>query len=287
MCPLHFGCFGRYDLTRSEQRRSSRVVGVPALKIGIQLASLRQPFKQALLTANRLGAQAVEIDARRELKPVELTQSALRQIRKTFEDLNLRVSAVRYQTRRGYDVADALEDRVAGTKSAMKMAQMLGSAVVVNQVGRVPQKTDSPEWNLLVQALTDIGNYGQHYGALLAAETGTESGADLARLLAAIPQGTIGVDLNPGNLIVNDHSPLEVVETVGDAILHVHASDGVRDLARGRGIEVPLGRGSADYPALLGALEERNYRGYFTIQRTGAEDPVFESGQAVNYLRSL
>ena len=260
---------------------------MPALKIGIQLASLRQPFKQALLTANRLGAQAVEIDARREVKPVELTQSALRQIRKTFEDLNLRVSAVRYQTRRGYDVADALEDRVAGTKSAMKMAQMLGANVVVNQVGRVPEKADSPEWNLLVQALTDIGNHGQHYGALLAAETGTESGSDLARLLAAIPRGTIGVDLNPGNLIVNGHSPLEVVETVGDAILHVHASDGVRDLARGRGIEVPLGRGSADYPALLGALEERNYRGYFTIQRTGAEDPVFESGQAINYLRSL
>jgi L-ribulose-5-phosphate 3-epimerase len=58
-------------------------------------------------------------------------------------------------------------------------------------------------------------------------------------------------------------------------------------LARGRGLEVPLGRGSVDYPALLGALEERGYRGYFTIQRDTASDPETEIGQAVKYLRSL
>ena len=260
---------------------------MPALKIGLQLASLRQPLKQALMTANRLGAQAVEIDARRELKPADLSATAARQMRKLLEDLNLRVSAVRFQTRRGYDVAEDLEARVLGTKSAMRMAQTLGASVVVNQVGRVPESAESREWTLMVEALTDLGNFGQHYGALLAAETGTEGGSDLARLLDAVPRGLIGIDLNPGNLIVNGFSPLEVVETVGDNVLHVHASDGVRDLARGRGVEVPLGRGAADYPALLGALEERNYRGYFTVQRTGAEDPAFEIGQSMKYLQSL
>jgi L-ribulose-5-phosphate 3-epimerase len=50
---------------------------------------------------------------------------------------------------------------------------------------------------------------------------------------------------------------------------------------------VPLGRGSADFPELLAMLEERGYRGYLTIQREGAEDPLFEIGQAVKYLRSL
>ncbi len=43
------------------------------------------------------------------------------------------------------------------------------------------------------------------------------------------------------------------------------------NLARGRGLDVPLGRGSVDYPALLGSLEERGYRGYFTIQRDATE----------------
>ncbi len=95
------------------------------------------------------------------------------------------------------------------------------------------------------------------------------------------------MDLDPGRLIINDYSPLKAVEVLGGEILHVHARDGVRDLARGRGLEVPLGRGSADFPALLGALEERHYRGYFTIAREDAENPEFEIGHAVQYLNNL
>ena len=35
-----------------------------------------------------------------------------------------------------------------------------------------------------------------------------------------------------------------------------------------------LGRGSVDFPALFGALEEHGYRGYVTIERTSPDDPV-------------
>jgi len=37
----------------------------------------------------------------------------------------------------------------------------------------------------------------------------------------------------------------------------------------------------------MGLLEEREYRGYFTIERENASDPVLEVGQAVQYLRNL
>ena len=50
------------------------------VKVGIQLASLRQPFKKALHTAARLGADAVEIDARTELRPSELSQTGARSL---------------------------------------------------------------------------------------------------------------------------------------------------------------------------------------------------------------
>ena len=59
------------------------------------------------------------------------------------------------------------------------------------------------------------------------------------------------------------------------------------DLARGRGLEVALGRGSADFPALMGALENFNYRGYFTIARDDADDPQLEIGAAVKYLAQV
>lgn len=260
---------------------------MPHLKIAVQLSSLRMPLRKALVAAARMGASGVEIDARGELRPQELTQTGLRELRRLLEDHGLRVSAVGFRTRRGYDNPEEIDRRVAATKAAMKFAADLRAPVVVNQVGHVPAEPEGRAWETLRQSLGDLSAYGQHVGAVLAAQTGTEPGADLARLIQALPESGIGVDFDPGNLIINGFSSLEAVEALGAFILHVHARDATRDLARGRGLEVPLGRGTADFPALLGALEDYQYRGFFTIVREASENPEFEIAQAVKYLRNL
>ena len=257
------------------------------IRVGVQLASLRLPLKQGLLTAARMGAEAVEIDGRNEVKADELSRTGVRQVRKMLEDLNLRVSAVAYRTRRGYDVADDLDRRVKATQQALKLAYELGSNVVVNHIGRVPADKSSPGWNNMLQALSDIGRYGQRVGASLAAETGTEGGEVLASLIAALPPGSLGVDLHPANLIINGHSPVEAARALAEHVIHVHATDGTRDLAHGRGLEVQLGRGLAEFPELLGILEEHQYRGFITIERRQSENAVAEIADAVKYLKSL
>ena len=258
-----------------------------ALNLGIQLRSLRLPFKKALHTAAELGAGGVEIDARRELRPSEISHSGIRHLRKMLDDLNLPVVAIGFRTQRGYNVEADLDRRVEATKAAMQMAYDLGAPVVVNHVGRVPAEPEGPEWHLLVDALCDLGRYGERVGVTLAARTGSENGAELRRLLDALPPATPAVDIDPGNLAANGHSAVDAVDILGPAILHVHARDGTHDLALGRGVEVPLGRGSVDWTALLGALEEHDYRGYFTIERETADDPISEVAQAVQYLRAL
>jgi sugar phosphate isomerase/epimerase len=257
------------------------------IKVGVQLASLRLPLKQGLLTAARMQADAVEIDLRSDLPTGELSRSGVRQLRKMLDDLNLRISAASFRTRRGYYVLDDLDRRVEATKQAMSLAYDLGASVVVNHVGRIPPETDEVAWNTLLQSLTDIGRHGQRVGATLAAETATESGEEMSRLIKALPTGSIGVDLNPGLLVLNGHSPREAAAALADHVLHVHATDATRDVAQGRGFEVPLGRGSVDYSEILGILEERQYRGYLTIERRDSDDPVFEIAQAVKYLKSL
>lgn len=265
------------------------------LKIGIQTASLRLPIRKALQTAAELGVDAVEIDARNELQPGAVSQTGLRQFRKLLDDFNLKVSAIGFQTRRGYDVEEDLDRRVAATKQAMQLAHGLGAGVVINQVGPVPpvltdeesDDDDRRRWRLLVQVLTDLAHFGQHAGALLAAETGTETGEDLARLLAVCPEGLIAVNLDPANLIINDFSPAEAIAALGPNIAHVHINDAVADRSRGRGLEVPIGRGMADFPNLFALLEEHDYRGYLTIRRNESDDPVFEVSQAVRFLRNL
>jgi sugar phosphate isomerase/epimerase len=260
---------------------------MPQLKVGIHLPSLRVPLRQAISLAGKFGADAVEIDARSQLKPGELTQTGLRQFRKMLDDNRLRVCAIAFPTRRGYNDLDQLDARVAGTKEAMQMAGALGASVVVNHVGFIPPEPSGPDWDLLVQVLTDLGRHAQRVGAFLTAQTGTVGGEALSKLIAALPDGSIGVDLDPGLLIVNGHDVQAAVDSLAPHIMHVHATDGARDSARGRGLEVPLGRGSVDYPALLGALEERGYRGAFTVRRDSSPDPEVEIGRAVQFLRSL
>jgi sugar phosphate isomerase/epimerase len=257
------------------------------IRIGVQLASLRLPFAQAAKVARQLNAEAVEIDARGELNPSALSGTGRRQIRKLLDDLQLKVAAVSFRTRRGYNVKEDLEQRVEATRDAMRLAFDLGASLVVNQIGRVPDKPEGESWRLLIEVLSDLGREGQRVGALLAAETGSEEGTALAELVRALPAGALAIDLNPGNLIVNGFSAAAAVRALAPHVFHVHATDAVRDLARGRGVNVPLGTGAADYPDLLSVLEEQRYPGYLTLERPAAANPQLELAQDMEFLRGL
>jgi sugar phosphate isomerase/epimerase len=135
--------------------------------------------------------------------------------------------------------------------------------------------------------MTALGNYGERIGARVALQTADVSPRDLQRLTIALPQHSVGVDLQPSGLIKGGHSPAEAVETLGLHVLHVHACDAVRDLATREAVEVELGRGSADIPDLLGRLTEFNYRGWVTIERRETSDPIPDIENAVQFLRSL
>lgn len=260
---------------------------MPELKIGLQLSCLKLPFRKSLEAAAQMGVHAVELDARTHVPVREMTDTGLRQIRKMLDDLNLRVCALGFQTRNGYNVTDRLQERIDATKRVMDLAYKLGASVVVNQIGRIPPENEGTDWNTLIEVLHDLGQHAHHSGAFLAAETGSEDSSRLRALLDAAPEGAFGITLNPGNLIINSFSARESVERLGPDIMYVRAKDGVRDLALGRGLEVPLGRGTADFPELIGMLEEFSYRGYFTVARDQADNPVSETAMAVEFLRNI
>ncbi len=257
------------------------------LKIGVSLSSFNLPLRQAIDAAARLGVAGVEIDARGELRPSTMTGTAVRQLRKLLADANLRVCSVSFITRRGYNELDQLDRRIAATKDAMRMAYELGAKVVVNRVGHVPAQPEGTSWELLVETLSDLGRHSDRVGATLAARTGSEDGAALARLIDALREGGVGVDFDPGGLIVHGFSPRESLAALGSHVMQMRARDGVRDMAQGRGLETPLGRGTADFPTLAGMLEDFAYRGYWTIERQQAADPLAEIGSAVQFLRNL
>jgi sugar phosphate isomerase/epimerase len=153
-------------------------------------------------------------------------------------------------------------------------------------VGPLPQP-EARERGTLVEALTALAGQGSRWGVLLAAQCPTALPDEINALLAQLPEGLVGVDLNPADVIRGGGSPADFVSALGRHVTHVYANDAVRGFGGGAAIEAPLGRGSADLPQLLAALEEYDYRGWATVQRRNSPRPVEECGDAVAYLRAL
>jgi sugar phosphate isomerase/epimerase len=139
----------------------------------------------------------------------------------------------------------------------------------------------------MLEVLADLGRYGQKCGAFLAAETGAQPGEELAALIQSLPPGSINIDFNPANLIINGHSCPAAMRALAPHVVHFQATDATRDVAQGRGFEVPLGQGTAELPELLALLEEQQYRGYLTISRHNTRSPVEDIKQAMMFLRNL
>lgn len=260
---------------------------VDTSRLAIPAVSLSRDLRTALRRARDLGIAAVELDARGGLAADQLTQTGLRQIRKWLGDEGIVVSAVTFRTRGGYADTDRLEGRIAATKQALELAHSLGARVVLNHVGDIPPKADGPLWQLLVDVLTDIGLWGQRVGATLCAEVGRASPADLARLIAGVPEGSISCDLVTGAAIVHGQDPIAAIEMLGRHIESVHATDAVAGAFAGRGRAVVLGTGQVDLPAVFAALEERGYRGWIGLEPVEERTAREELAAAIDYVRAI
>ncbi|QEF99060.1 Xylose isomerase-like TIM barrel [Stieleria maiorica] len=255
------------------------------LNLAIRIDSLGLPLKRALDVAAQMGIRSVELNARREIHPESLTDTGLRHLKKLLDERNLSVASLRFQTRRGYDNPQDLQRRIEATKAAMKLAYKLGSAAVINSIGFVPDDENDPRYEALEAVLSDLGRYGAKVGAFLAAETGAETGESLATLLEKDEDGFVAVALNPGRLIVNRHGVTEAVKALKERIQVVCATDGVLDLAAGRGLHVPIGEGTADFPQIFATLEDVGFRGPCIVGREDSSLPELQQG--VQYLGNL
>jgi sugar phosphate isomerase/epimerase len=256
-------------------------------RISVPAALLARDLRRALRTARDLGVHGVELDARHGLDPAQVSQTGLRQIRKWLGDEGVVVSAISFRTRGGYADADRLEGRIAATKDALRLAGSLGAGLVLNHVGDIPPETSGPSWRLLIDVLTDLSGFGEHVGATLGAEAGRAAPADLARLIAALPEGALACDLVTGALVVHGHDPAAAVETLGSHVASVHATDAVAGAFAGRGRAVILGTGAVDFPAVFAALEERAYRGWIGIEPVDERDARTELTDAIAHLAAL
>ncbi|MCH2610911.1 MAG: sugar phosphate isomerase/epimerase [Pirellulales bacterium] len=257
------------------------------IRTSVCLANITHDLRRGLKSAASMGAEAVEIDARVHLNMKEMSDTAVRHIKKLLSDFDLKVSSLAFNTRHGYDISEGLDQRISATCDAMLLAYRLGSKVVSNHIGVIPSNEDSPRWQTLVESLNDLGRFGDTAGSSLCARTTSDDGKLMRALLETMPEGTAGIDFDPGRLMMNGKSPSETIDSLGPFVRHVRIKDAMRDIAKGQGLETTFGEGAVDFDQIFGVLEKEHYNGYFTVDREEIEMPVPEIKRTIEALKRI
>ena len=248
------------------------------------------PLRRSLPELHKLGVAGLEIDAVGELAPAQLSQTGRRELRHLLRSYDLALCAVACPLRRGLAVAENQEARLEYLRQALRLSWDLGAKLVVIQPGPLPPEEpdpNDPRWPILTEALTSLARHAERTGAVLALETGLESGPVLSKFLAGFDTGGLAANLNPGNLLVHGHEPYAAAQALRGKIVHVHAKDARTASASGGAQEVPLGHGDIDWLQMLGTLEDVEYRGYLTVERTPGNNPLAEAKAAVEFLKRI
>jgi sugar phosphate isomerase/epimerase len=261
------------------------------LKIGICLESLGLPLRPGLMEVVRLRVPGVQVDAAGDLGPNKLSQTGRREFRHLLRSMDLELTAIGCPLRRGLDSAEDQQPRIEHVKRVMTLAFDLGPRVVVIQAGRVPdeaeEKAAAPRAGCLAEALQALGTHGDRTGVVLALETGLESGSVLRDYLNRFDSGSLQVNYDPANMLMNGFDPIESLRELRGKVRHVHAKDARVTGASRTAREVPLGSGDIDWMQLLGTLEEVEYRGWLTIERESSDNRLADAAAAVAFLRQL
>lgn len=245
------------------------------------------PLRRSLPELRKLDVAGVELEAVGDLAPAQLSDTGRRELRHLFRSYDLELTALACPLRRGLAVPENQEARLDYLRQALSMSWDLGAKIVVIEPGPITYDDKDPRKIILNEALTALGRHGERVGATLALETGLNEGETLAKFLDALGVGGLGANLNPGNLLIHGHDPYAAARTLRHRIVHIHAKDARIASASGSALEVPLGHGDIDWLQMIATLEEIEYRGYVTIEKTPGANPLVEAKAAVEFLKRL
>lgn len=240
--------------------------------LAIRLESFGVPLAQAVVLAGQTGAAAITFDAVGELAPHRLSQTGRREIRHLLSSRGLRLAAIGFPTRFGYDDVTRLDDRRQGTCAALKFAFELGAPLVINQLGKVPDSLETVPAQAMIDALRRIAEEGDRVGAHLSVRAGSQAPEKLSDFLKAISPYGLFVHLEPAALMVNGHPPADAARMLLDRVGSVQAKDAMRSLQHAAGFrELPVGRGEVDWKELRATLAEIDFRGPVIIEQEVGE----------------
>ncbi|WP_144554870.1 sugar phosphate isomerase/epimerase [Bacillus sp. X1(2014)] len=286
-------------------------------KIGVIVDSLRLPLREGLKAAKDMGADGVQIYAvEGEMAPENLSSASRNELKRYIESLGLKISALCGDLG-GHGFQDRQQNRakIEKSKRILDLAVELGASVVTTHVGIIPEEKDSPIYEAMQMSCEELGAYAKSMNSYFAIETGPETASRLKSFLDSLTTNGVSVNFDPANMVmVTGDDPVEGVKLLRDYIVHTHVKDGIRlkpvdprdvygSFGYGSGTdhekiskmvasgeyfrELPLGKGSVDFPRYFAALQEIRYSGYLTIEREVNTNPVKDISEAIEYINTF
>lgn len=146
---------------------------------------------------------------------------------------------------------------------------------LVTHVGYMPENPYDENYFGVLPILKELVKKCKENGQNFLFETGQETPVTLKRAIQDIGYDNVGINLDPANLILyGKANPVDALDVFGEYVMGVHGKDGLYPTnGHELGMEVPLGQGKVNFPALINKLHEVGYKGDITIEReiTGAE----------------
>ena len=277
--------------------------------IGVLVDSLKNDDTyNAVIKASKLGAKGIQMYSTSGVNsPENLTGSKRRELLNHVKDNGLVFSAICGDLGHGFMNKEKNPELIEESKVIMELAKELECDVVTTHIGVVPEDSNHDRYKIMQEACFELAQYADSMKSHFAIETGPETSATLKKFLDSLNSKGVAVNLDPANLVmVTGDDPVQAVYNLKDYIVHTHAKDGVKFVDAGPEIiygvthpipeefngvkffeEVPLGKGSVDFPKYLAALEDIGYKGFLTIERECGDTPENDIKTAVDFLTSI
>ena len=274
--------------------------------IGAMVDSFRKDTFEGIKLASKIGVKGIQMYSTHGVNaPENMTKDRIRDLKLAMNDAGIVFSAICGDLGRGFGHKELNAGLIDKSKRIMELAKELGTDIVTTHVGVIPNDPEHERYKIMQEACFSLAEFADSMGSHFAIETGPEIATTLKTFLDSLNSKGVAVNFDPANFVmVTGDDPVKAVYTLKDYIVHTHAKDGIRifekdpdmvygvveDVFKHMGAsyqEVPLGKGSVDFPMWMKALEEVGYKGFLTIEREVGNDPEGDIRMAYEYLRSI
>jgi sugar phosphate isomerase/epimerase len=257
------------------------------MKLGAVLESMGVSIRDGLPLAAKLGLRGLQFDAAGALAPERMADTARRELKNLLRTYDQQFTALNCPLRHGLDVAENQQPRIEYVRGVMSMAFELGARIAIVPCPKLPGENEPDRARLLREALLNLGQHGDRIGSMLALEIGLDAPETVRDYLATFDVGSLKVNYDPANMLVNGFDPVRSLMPLAGLIAHTHARDARKTTVSRGAQEVSLGGGDVDWLSYVATLTALEYRGWLTIERDGSGERIKEIERAAAFLKRM